>query len=325
MPNLPACSFPARCCARLRNDQRRAGVGWRERFDSGLKISVDVSNELSKIPTRRVFCSVLSVACSGFFGGVVSFQLHDQSARAQAHKLPKVAAPNCAECPVSKFGIYAPTYKAWPDRIFHRRLGATTYGPNQSILRQEQASDRLGSIRSGWAYSYLALADGRRHIQGLLLPGDTIALDLLLIGSHPVSFGVKALTETIVCWFPLEFMKRMAHERADQRQETEKWISYYFLVRNRRTASLNLSNAIGSVAEFILELGGRARHRGLMKDDTMEFPPTQSIIADCLGLTPIHVNRVLAQFRKQSILEIKDRTLRIFDEKELTRISHEGR
>jgi CRP/FNR family transcriptional regulator len=200
---------------------------------------------------------------------------------------------------------------------------AKTYEPNKSIFRQGHTSELFGSIRSGWAYIYQTLTDGRRHVQGFLLPGDTVVLDLLLIGSNPVPFGVRALTETTVCWFPAEYMKRLTQEGDEQQQETELWTSYYLWTLNHRAATISQGNAMGSIAEFILELSNRARHRRLVKDDAIEFPPTQAIIADCLGLTAVHVNRVLAHLQRRGVLEIKDKWLRIFDANELARIAEE--
>ena len=231
--------------------------------------------------------------------------------------------PDCGTCPISKLGIYAPTFKSSPDRVSRHRLRAETYQPNQTILRQGQASELFGSIRSGWTYFYKTLTDGRRHIQGFLIPGDTVALDLLLIGANPVSFGVRAVTETTVCWFPVEYMKRLTQVEGAQQEETQLWMSYYLWTLTHRAAMIAHGNAISVVAEFILELSSRERHRGLVKGDIFDFPPTQANIADCLGLTPVHVNRVLADLRKRDILEIKDRTLRIFNERELRRIAAE--
>ncbi len=67
-----------------------------------------------------------------------------------------------------------------------------------------------------------------------------------------------------------------------------------------------------------MELLGRLKHRNLKKGDGYEFPVTQEQIAHCLGLTPIHVNRILGDLRARGIVEIRDKTLRVYDERELT-------
>lgn len=231
--------------------------------------------------------------------------------------------PDCRECPISRLGIYAPTFRSSPDSVSRLRSQVRIYQPNRPILRQGQTSELFGSIRSGWSYFYKTLTEGRRHIQGFFIPGDTLALDLLLIGANPISFSVRALTETTVCWFPVEHMKRLTQDGKAQQEETQLWMSYYLWTIGQRASMIGRGNAMSSVAELILELSNRARHRGLVKDDVLEFPPTQVNIADCLGLTPAHVNRVVAHLRKRGILELKDGILEIFDEGELRRIANE--
>lgn len=233
--------------------------------------------------------------------------------------------PDCATCPISKFGIYSSTLKSSPDNVSGLRARVSVYEPNRPILRQGQTSELFGSIRSGWAYVYKTLTDGRRHIQGFLIPGDTVALDLLLIGSAPISVGVRALTGATVCWFPVESMRRLVQEGKAQQEETQLWMSYYLWTINHRAATIGHSSAPSRVAELIVELVSRIRYRGFATDEVFEFPPTQAHIADCLGLTPVHVNRVLGHLHRQGILEIRDKSLRIFDEKELNRIADEKR
>lgn len=231
--------------------------------------------------------------------------------------------PDCRDCPVAGYSIYAPTLNELPQRVTSLRLNVSTYRPNRAILRQGQTSELFGSLRSGWAYAYRILKDGRRHLQGFLLPGDTVALDLLLLGANAISVGVNALTDATVCWFPVADMTRLLQTGEAQRAQTQLWFSYYLQSLNHRAANIGHSNATGRVAELFVELIARLRYRGLVKDGGYEFPPTHAQIADCLGLTPVYVGKVLADLQERGVLEIRDRVLRIYDEKELETLADE--
>ena len=54
---------------------------------------------------------------------------------------------------------------------------------------------------------------------------------------------------------------------------------------------------------------------GLVANEQFDFPITQSKLADALGLSVVHVNRVLQAFRTKGILDLRNRvvTLRDFE------------
>ena len=56
---------------------------------------------------------------------------------------------------------------------------------------------------------------------------------------------------------------------------------------------------------------------GLAEDHAVELPITQGEIADALGLSNVHVNRVLTELRGDGLLEIKGRRVQVLDWDEL--------
>jgi CRP-like cAMP-binding protein len=68
------------------------------------------------------------------------------------------------------------------------------------------------------------------------------------------------------------------------------------------------------VAHLLLQLYVRRRTRWPeSRGDVVELPLTQELIADTLGLTPGHVNRMLAALRRDGVLHFKLGKLRILD------------
>lgn len=230
--------------------------------------------------------------------------------------------PDCRTCPVSGYGIYAATMKTAPDRIPRLRAGVSAYEANQAMLVQGQSSERIGSLRSGWAYVHKTLQGGRRHILAFLLPGDLVGIDLLAMGRNPLPYGTTALNDASVCWFDTEAFHELLQAEGAQRSATQFWMSLYVSTFSLRTAMIGHATATARLAEFVLELFVRLRHRNLTRGDGYEFLPTQSQVADCLGLTPAYVSMTLTRLRKRGILEIRDRTLRVLDERELHRIAN---
>ncbi len=68
-------------------------------------------------------------------------------------------------------------------------------------------------------------------------------------------------------------------------------------------------SAIERVAHCLLELRQRLHLVGLASESQFECPLTQYDLADSLGLSPIHVNRVLRYLREEGLLTVKSHTV----------------
>ena len=65
----------------------------------------------------------------------------------------------------------------------------------------------------------------------------------------------------------------------------------------------------------------RGVRTGVAGGDEMELPLSQVVLADALGMTPVHINRVLQDLRRSEAIELRRGVLRIRDPAALTRIS----
>ncbi len=77
--------------------------------------------------------------------------------------------------------------------------------------------------------------------------------------------------------------------------------------------SMGRRNGLQRVAHLMCELHVRARNVGLTQGDRLELPLTQTVIGDALGLTPIHVNRVLRKLRIGGVMTLSGGSLVIAD------------
>jgi CRP-like cAMP-binding protein len=72
-------------------------------------------------------------------------------------------------------------------------------------------------------------------------------------------------------------------------------------------------SAIERTAHFFMEFAERLSLVGLATEAEFECPLSQFVLADALGLTAIHVNRVLRQLRDQDLLTVRKGRVRIHD------------
>jgi len=103
---------------------------------------------------------------------------------------------------------------------------------------------------------------------------------------------------------------------------------FYFLVarehlRFTRNQLLRLGchNAYQRVAHFLLELHDRLSMVGLVTDGAFVFPLTQEMLADALGLSVVHVNRIMKQLREADFAHIKNGCLHLRHRRRLCALS----
>jgi CRP-like cAMP-binding protein len=67
------------------------------------------------------------------------------------------------------------------------------------------------------------------------------------------------------------------------------------------------------LAHVLCELVVRLEVVGLVKDHACDLPITQGEFADAIGVTPVHVNRVLQTMRAEGLIELNGDRLNIPD------------
>ncbi|WP_294391108.1 Crp/Fnr family transcriptional regulator [uncultured Sphingomonas sp.] len=160
-------------------------------------------------------------------------------------------------------------------------------------------------VLKGWAARIRLLADGRRQIMSLMLPGD-------LIGNchhaRPVAMSsVIALTDVEVCIAPSsDGSAALAEAYALSHGLDEA----YLLATITRLGRLNAEERI---TDLFLELLERLGTCGLADQDSFALPLTQEMLADAVGLTPVHVNRTLQILRRREEIVLKGGQLVLSD------------
>ncbi|MGH1570645.1 Crp/Fnr family transcriptional regulator [Methylobacterium sp. P31] len=77
--------------------------------------------------------------------------------------------------------------------------------------------------------------------------------------------------------------------------------------------SIGRRSAPERLAHLFCELLVRLQAVGLLSDDGYALPVTQTDLADTTGLTSVHVNRSLQDMRRDGLIELRKRRLRILD------------
>jgi CRP/FNR family transcriptional regulator, anaerobic regulatory protein len=235
--------------------------------------------------------------------------------------------PSSAQCPAYdlNFGQAAAETSSWaflgaaPHNL-HR--ADHTVPARRTICREQDLQDAVPVIVSGWAASIVLLSDGSRQILSFLLPGDIIST-ALLFEPRPHCL-VEAITEVRYGTFQRSQLKDIIFqtpallEKLSRAWIEEKTRSDELIVDlGRRTADER-------IARLILSLVERLIRRDMARTDPIEvdFPLRQHHIADATGLTPVHVSKVLSEFRRNGLIRISERSLAILDPAGFRRVAN---
>ena len=165
---------------------------------------------------------------------------------------------------------------------------------------------------TGWAFRFYQLADGRRQLLSILVPGDLFSA-FGLFDPRP-GYSVQALTDVRFCQLDRADLKRELTAEPSILDALGKICAVEIDDLNAASADLGRGNANERIVHFALRLAKRLSARGMtIRKNCYPFPLSDTDIADITGLTEAEVGRVIAGLRRNNVIDISDGKLRILN------------
>lgn len=197
-------------------------------------------------------------------------------------------------------------------------LDARDVAARRTLIREGDRPDHVHLMVEGWAARYKLLPDGARQITAFLIPGDFCDLHVTILGE--MDHNIATLTRSRVAFIPRAMMDRLT-----DRASLAKAFWWATLVDEAvlRSWIVNIGrrDAFEAVGHLICELYVRMKNIGLADDHHFEVPLTQEEIGDALGLTSVHVNRVLQRLRADDLISFSQGMLTIHEYRRLEKAS----
>lgn len=181
----------------------------------------------------------------------------------------------------------------------------------KELVHEGQTGHKAYILQAGWACSFKLLPGGGRQIIGFPVPGDCIGLRSVLLRTSDHSFS--ALTDAVVSTVEASRMMRLFNDFPRLAAAILWATSRDEAMIVEHLVSIGRRSAIERTAHFFLELSERLRLVGLATEREFACPLNQYVLADALGLSAIHVNRVLRQLRESKMLTQKRGKVTIHD------------
>lgn len=193
------------------------------------------------------------------------------------------------------------------------------YPAGHDLIREGDMPGVVFVVLTGWACRYKLLPGGTRQIISFLMPGDFCDMHVAVLTE--MDHSIATLTEAVIVTLSAEQIGHMME--AGPNLSTAFWWTQLVDegILRAMIVSMGRRTSLERVAHLLCELCLRMRNIGLMAGEHCEMPFSQIVLADAVGLTPVHVNRVVGKLRRAGALELTPATLIVADLRLLVRIA----
>ena len=198
-------------------------------------------------------------------------------------------------------------------------LNEERFAANIDIVHEGDVPRSAFVLTHGMAFRYRLMPDGKRQILTFMIPGDIFGLHAFLLKAMDHSIGTLVPTRVAMISRDTVFDLFDNHPRIGA---ALWWSALQEEAINReRIVALGRRSSRGRVAYLLCELVWRQRAVGLAEDYAIRLPLTQVELADTLGLTSVHVNRILQRFRRDNLIALAHHRLTLLDVERLQTIA----
>ena len=187
------------------------------------------------------------------------------------------------------------------------------------IVREHTRPTHSTLLISGFSARYSTLEDGARQITEINVPGDFIDLHSLLM--KQMDHGVVALTDCVVAEAPhkglIDITERHPH------LARLLWLDTIIdaAIHRQWLVAMGRRSGLGHIAHLVCELFLRLQVVGQTRDLTFELPLKQTALADALGLSTVHVSRLISELRGEGVITWSSGRIEILDWRRLAEIA----
>ncbi|TPL71610.1 Crp/Fnr family transcriptional regulator [Mesorhizobium sp. B2-3-15] len=202
------------------------------------------------------------------------------------------------------------------EAIFERDL---TIRKREELVVHGSEFRNLCFVKDGYAIRYRLLRSGRRQILKLILPGDVIGF--------PVSFfdrstcAVVAVSELTYAVCSFDAYVRLCYEQPQFGLVLSWLAAQEAATYAEHIVNLGRRTPIERLTHLLLEIHARLLEVERADEESFDLPFSQEVMADALGLSVPHLNRVIQQLRAEKLITSNARFVELTDLAGLQRLA----
>jgi CRP-like cAMP-binding protein len=197
--------------------------------------------------------------------------------------------------------------------------GVRHFESGQELVGVDDRPANSSILVEGWAARSKTLEDGGRQLTAIHIPGDFVDLH---------SFLLRKMDHSVIALSPCR-VASVPHDRLRVISETQPHLTRLLWLNTLVDAAIHRNwivamgrmSASSRMAQLICELYVRLEGVDLARGYEFEFPLTQPVMADVLGLSLVHVNRSLREIRNRNLVAWRSRMIKILDWEQMVEFS----
>ena len=190
-------------------------------------------------------------------------------------------------------------------------MNVKVFEADNDIVRDGDRPSDCCLILSGFVCRYKVLSDGRRQIMGFYVPGDIP--DLQSLHLHVMDHSIGTLVTSSIALIPHESLRNLLMQHPGLTGAFWRDTLIDAAMFREWMIGMGRRSAYQRIAHLLCELQMRLRAVGLAGENGYDLPVTQNELGDALGLSTVHVNRVLQDLRSEGLLALHGGTLHVPD------------
>lgn len=201
-------------------------------------------------------------------------------------------------------------------RAFSRERG---YAADRDIVAAGARPSVCTVLVDGFAARYKVLANGKRQITAVLIAGDVIDLNGFLC--RTMDQGIVALSSCRVATADHEAIGRITETAPHLTRLL--WLDTLVdaAIHREWLVAMGRRRKSGHLAHFICEIHLRLGIIERTAGNRFHLPLSQSELADVLGISVVHFNRVLQELRHQGLIAWSNQIVEIRDPERLRQVA----
>lgn len=222
---------------------------------------------------------------------------------------------NCSDCQL-KCDIYQAMQSRNEDFNSIKPLHVF-YDRHENICKQGSNVTHAIYLVEGSAKIFIEGLNNRNITLYIMTPHSYIGL-LSFFETPFYSYSVKALEDSHICMVDLDFIKKLYIENHEFLLKLNKAFGKSVSSILDKIITLNQKNIRGRIADSLLYLSK------LYESNNFEMLLSRKELGELSAISEENAVRLLSEFRKEGIIDVKGKEITIIDKKILTKISEVG-
>ena len=205
----------------------------------------------------------------------------------------------CRSCPLRKWPIFDPLTEKELAFMQEFKSGELAIEGGATLMMEGSNSPQLFTVLEGMGLRYKTLSGGERQVINFVFPGDFLGLQAGVMSE--MQHSVEATTQMRLCVFDRKALWSLFADHPDRAFDLTWVAAVEEHLLGESLAVIGRMNGLERIARAFVRLYDRGSAQGLVRKNRLPLPYKQHDLADALGLSLVHTNKMLTRLRERGL------------------------